>query len=177
MNRTFSRRHFSKLPELFLINKVFTDFVSISSRSFHRTVIVLAARPVDFISVLQRILIVDDEGDFVELMKLRLAGLGCEFLVASDGVQALSQARPGKPNLILLDILLPDLDGLSVCEILKRQPSTKKIPIIFMSALTSEVTRRTVAMQADDFFTKPLDLPRLVRRIADLLHRETVLAE
>jgi two-component system, OmpR family, alkaline phosphatase synthesis response regulator PhoP len=119
-----------------------------------------------------RILIVDDESDFIELVKFRLAGLGCEFLVANDGVQALSQARQLKPNLILLDILLPDLDGLSVCEILRRQPSTKKIPIIFMSALTSEVTKRTVAMQAEDFFTKPLDLPRLTRRIADLLHCE-----
>jgi len=122
--------------------------------------------------VVPRILIVDDERDFVELVQFRLAGLGYEFIVANDGIQALSQARQFKPNLILLDILLPDLDGLSVCEILRRQPSTKKIPVIFMSALSSEVTRRTVAMQAEDFFTKPLDLARLASRIADLLHRE-----
>jgi DNA-binding response OmpR family regulator len=76
--------------------------------------------------------------------------------------------------LILLDILLPDLDGLSVCEILRRQPSTKKIPVIFMSALSSEVTRRTASMQAVDFFTKPLDLERLQQRIADLLHCESL---
>jgi DNA-binding response OmpR family regulator len=120
-----------------------------------------------------RILIVDDERDFVDLVGFRLAALGYEFIVASDGVQALSQARQFKPDLILLDILLPDLDGLSVCEILRRQPSTKKIPIIFMSALSGDVTKRTVAMHADDFFTKPLDLPRLLRRIADLLHTET----
>jgi two-component system, OmpR family, alkaline phosphatase synthesis response regulator PhoP len=116
-----------------------------------------------------RILIVDDEGDFVELVKFRLANLGCEFLVAGDGVHALSQARQFKPDLILLDILLPDLDGLSVCEILKRQPNTKKIPIIFMSALSGEVTRRTVATNAEDFFTKPLDLNRLEKRIGELL--------
>ncbi len=119
-----------------------------------------------------RILIVDDERDFVELVQFRLAGLGCEFIVANDGVQALSQARQFKPNLILLDILLPDLDGLSVCEILRRQKSTKKIPIIFMSALSGDVTKRTVAMHAEDFFTKPLDLARLERRIAGLLHPE-----
>ncbi len=117
----------------------------------------------------QQILIVDDEADFVELVKFRLSDLPCEFLVANDGVQALSQARQFKPALILLDILLPDLDGLSVCEILKRQPATKKIPIIFMSALSSDVTRRTAAMQAEDFFTKPLDLERLVNRVRDLL--------
>ncbi len=121
-----------------------------------------------------RILIVDDEGDFIELVKFRLANLGCEFLVAADGVHALSQAREFKPDLILLDILLPDLDGLSVCEILKRQPVTKKIPIIFMSALSSDVTKRSAAMNAEDFFTKPLDLNRLEKRITELLHAPTV---
>ena len=123
-------------------------------------------------NMVSRILIVDDEMDLVELVKFRLAGLGCEFLVASDGVQALSQARQLKPDLILLDILLPDLDGLSVCEILRRQPATRKIPVIFMSALSGDVTRRTVAMQAEDFFTKPLDFDRLQRRIAGLLNCE-----
>jgi DNA-binding response OmpR family regulator len=120
-------------------------------------------------------LIVDDENDFVELLKFRLAGLDYDFIVANDGVQALTQARLFKPALILLDILLPDLDGLSVGEMLRRNPATKKIPIIFMSALTSEVTKRTVAMQADDFFTKPLDLPMLERRICQLLCRQPVL--
>lgn len=120
--------------------------------------------------VATQILIVDDEADFIELVKFRLSRLGCEFIVANDGVHALSQARQFKPALILLDILLPDLDGLSVCEILKRQPGTKNIPIIFMSALSSSVTKRTAAMHAEDFFTKPLDLNRLEKRISDLLH-------
>ncbi|HXA44790.1 MAG TPA: response regulator [Candidatus Angelobacter sp.] len=123
--------------------------------------------------MMQQILIVDDEADFIELVKFRLSDLQCEFLVANDGVQALSQARQFKPDLILLDILLPDMDGLSVCEILKRQPATKKIPVIFMSALSSDVTKRTAAMQAEDFFTKPLDLERLVNRVRDLLSHET----
>jgi len=117
-----------------------------------------------------RILIVDDENDFIELLQYKLAGHGYDLIVANDGVHALSQARTMKPSLILLDILLPDLDGISVCEILRRQPATKKIPVIFMSALTSDVTRRTVAMNAVDFFTKPLDLPRLEKRIHELLH-------
>jgi CheY-like chemotaxis protein len=117
-----------------------------------------------------RILVVDDETDLIELVKFRLAGLGCEFLVATDGVQALTQARQFKPDLILLDILLPDLDGLSVCEILRRQPATKNIPVIFISALSGDVTKRTVSVHAYDFFTKPLDLARLERRIGELLH-------
>jgi DNA-binding response OmpR family regulator len=119
-----------------------------------------------------RILIVDDENDFIELLQYKLAGRGYELIVANDGVHALSQARTLKPNLILLDILLPDLDGLSVCEILRRQPATKKIPIIFMSALTGDITKRTATMQADDFFTKPLDLNRLEQRIGELLRIE-----
>ena len=116
-----------------------------------------------------RILIVDDENDFVELLQYKLAGDGYDLIVANDGVHALSQARTQKPNLILLDILLPDLDGLSVCEILRRQPGTKKIPVIFMSALSGDVTKRTASMHAEDFFTKPLDLNRLQKRISELL--------
>ena len=117
-----------------------------------------------------RILIVDDENDFIELLQYKLAGHGYDLIVANDGIHALSQARMMKPNIILLDILLPDLDGLSVSEILKRQPATKKIPVIFMSALSSEVTKRTAIMRAEDFFTKPLDLLRLEKRIGELLH-------
>jgi DNA-binding response OmpR family regulator len=116
-----------------------------------------------------RILIVDDENDFIELLQYKLAGHGYDLIVANDGVHALSQARTMKPQLILLDILLPDLDGLSVCEILHRQPATKSIPIIFMSALTGDVTKRTAAIHAVDFFTKPLDLNRLEKRICEVL--------
>ena len=119
--------------------------------------------------MIPRILIVDDEHDFIELLQYKLAGHGYDLIVANDGVHALSQARTQKPNLILLDILLPDLDGLSVCEILRRQPATKKIPVIFMSALTGDITKRTATMHAEDFFTKPLDLNRLEKRIGELL--------
>ena len=116
----------------------------------------------------------DDERDFIELVQFRLAALGYDLIVANDGVQALSQARLFKPNLILLDILLPDLDGLSVCEILRRQPATKGIPIIFVSALSREAAKRTTTMQAQGFFTKPLDLPRLEQMISNLLHPASV---
>jgi two-component system alkaline phosphatase synthesis response regulator PhoP len=119
--------------------------------------------------MLPRIFIVDDENDFIELLQYKLAGHGYDLIVANDGVHALSQARTLKPHLILLDILLPDLDGLSVCEILRRQPVTKKIPIIFMSALSGDITKRTATMHAEDFFTKPLDLQRLEKRIEELL--------
>jgi CheY-like chemotaxis protein len=158
-----------------IILRLITSFarqflVSHSSHGFNPVVFVFGLELADSMSMVPRILIVDDENDFIELLQYKLAGHGYDLIVANDGVHALSQARQLKPDLILLDILLPDLDGLSVCEILKRQPATKKIPVIFMSALSGDVTRRTVAMHADDFFTKPLDLPRLERRIGELLH-------
>jgi DNA-binding response OmpR family regulator len=145
-------------------------FVFISSHGFNPPVFAIGVEMAESAMMVQRILIVDDENDFIELLRYKLAGHGYDLIVAHDGVHALSQARQMKPDLILLDILLPDLDGLSVCEILKRQPSTRKIPIIFMSALTGDVTKRTVAMHAEDFFTKPLDLPRLEKRIGELLY-------
>jgi DNA-binding response OmpR family regulator len=149
---------------------MFSFPVAHSSHGFNPAVFAFGAPLADCVNMVPRILIVDDENDFIELLQYKLAGHGYDLIVANDGVHALSQARQMKPDLILLDILLPDLDGLSVCEILKRQPSTKKIPVIFMSALTGDVTRRTVAMHAADFFTKPLDLLRLEKRIGELLH-------
>jgi DNA-binding response OmpR family regulator len=140
------------------------------SRGFNRGDMEAIQKAVILHIMLPRILIVDDENDFVELVQHRLSRLGCGFIIASDGIHALSQARTGKPDLILLDILLPDLDGLTVCEILRRQPSTRKIPIIFLSALSSDVTRRTASMNADDFFTKPLDMARFEKRVQSLLH-------
>jgi CheY-like chemotaxis protein len=119
--------------------------------------------------VIPRILIVDDEADFIELLRYRLVGQIYEFIVASDGVQALRLARERKPDLILLDILLPDLDGLSVCEILRCQPATKNIPVIFLSALSNDMIKRTQSKQVVDFFTKPLDYHRLEKRIGELL--------
>ena len=75
-----------------------------------------------------RILIVDDERDFVELVQFRLGALGYEFIVAGNGVQALSQARQFKPDLILLDILLPDLDGLSAVKSSAASRPRRKYP-------------------------------------------------
>ncbi len=121
--------------------------------------------------MMPRILLVDDEREFIELIEYRLGDRGYEFIEANDGVDALNKARRYLPDLILLDILLPDLDGLSVCEILQRQPSTKQIPVILMSALSGNVTARAASAHAEDFFSKPLDLGRLEQRIKDVLKR------
>jgi two-component system alkaline phosphatase synthesis response regulator PhoP len=116
-----------------------------------------------------RILVVDDEQEFVDLLRYRYVERGYDILAASDGLKALNMARVFLPDIILLDILLPDLDGLSVCEILRHQPSTKKTPVILISALTGDVTQRLSKVQADDLFNKPLDFNRLDQRITALL--------
>jgi DNA-binding response OmpR family regulator len=121
-----------------------------------------------------RILVVDDNLELVELLRYRFVECGYEFLCANNGLEALTAARMSLPDIILLDILLPDLDGLSVCEILRHRPATRKTPVILMSALTGDVMRRISKVQANDFFGKPLDLNRLEKRIAALLKRDAV---
>ena len=125
------------------------------------------------LSMVPRILIVDDEHDFIELLQYKLAGHGYDLIVANDGVHALSQARTQKPNLILLDILLPDLDGLSVCEILRRLPSTAPIPVIMLTAWKSELTRIIgLDSGAEDYITKPFSPRDLVARVKNTLRTQ-----
>ena len=121
----------------------------------------------------QRILIVEDETPMRTALADLLSAEGYRALTAANGEAGLQRALAEKPDLILLDILLPDLDGLSVCEILRRQPATHETPVIFISALTSDVTKRTVAVHAEDFFTKPIDFMQLEHRIIELLRGES----
>jgi DNA-binding response OmpR family regulator len=109
-----------------------------------------------------RVLVVDDDIEFAELLQFNLQEDGFESFLAHNGVHALRVARARLPDVILLDVMLPDLDGLSVCEILNRQPSTHNIPVIIISALneTWPQTRRSNA-QFVRFFTKPVDLKLL----------------
>jgi len=87
-----------------------------------------------------RVLIVDDEPDVLELVDYRLSGEGFEVLRAANGLEALSKARCESPQVIVLDMMLPDLDGLMVCEILRTQPSTRDVPVVVFSALDRPAT-------------------------------------
>lgn len=113
-----------------------------------------------------RVLVVDDEPDAVELMTASLEGAGYEVLSAADGMQALHQARSRLPDLILLDLMLPDIDGFSVCEILRCQPSTNHIPIILLTALAGEMPRlHGFEIGALDYCVKPVGVRDLVKRV------------
>ncbi|TAL05996.1 MAG: response regulator [Verrucomicrobia bacterium] len=106
----------------------------------------------------KRILIIDDEADFVELLQYRLQRDQVEFQVASNGLEAMNLARAFDPHLILLDVLLPDLDGLTLCSILRNDATTRETPIFIMSGVNTEVTRYSALIAgAQEFFGKPVD--------------------
>ncbi len=122
-----------------------------------------------------KILVVDDEPDAVELVEFNLKGAGFDVVTAADGAEALRKARTFAPQLILLDVMLPELDGLETCKILRRDPATAAIPIIMLTAKAGEVDRVLgLELGADDYVTKPFSPRELVLRIKRLLRqRET----
>lgn len=118
----------------------------------------------------KRILIVDDEPDFSELVQYRLQEEHFDFATATNSTDALNTAWDQPPDLILLDLLLPDLDGLSVCEIFARHPATQHIPVIMITAVGSDVTRFSAEVAgARHFFAKPVDFEKLKNCIRALL--------
>jgi two-component system phosphate regulon response regulator PhoB len=119
-----------------------------------------------------RILVVEDEPDVVELLEFNLRGAGFEVVSAEDGGEALKKAREHIPALIILDLMLPEVDGLEVCKILRRHPATAAIPIIMLTAKASEIDRVLgLELGADDYVTKPFSPRELVLRVKALLRR------
>jgi two-component system alkaline phosphatase synthesis response regulator PhoP len=117
-----------------------------------------------------RILVVDDEPDIVELVAFNLQTEGYEVITASNGLDALKQARALIPDLIVLDLMLPEMDGLSVCELLHRLPATAQIPIIMLTAWSSELSRIIgLDTGAEDYMTKPFSPRELVLRVKKAL--------
>jgi DNA-binding response OmpR family regulator len=118
-----------------------------------------------------RILVVDDEPDIVDLVAFNLQTEGFEVVTATNGLDALKQARTLMPDLIVLDLMLPELDGLSVCELLHRVPATAQIPIIMLTAWSSELSRIIgLDTGAEDYMTKPFSPRELVMRVKKTLH-------
>lgn len=119
----------------------------------------------------KRILIVEDETDFQELLRYHLASPECEVAVAASFAEAMTQAARVRPDLILMDIMLPDVDGLSLCEALKTKPVLLDAPIWMISAAHSQTIRAIArASGAAEFFAKPIDLKLLKARIHEWLH-------
>jgi DNA-binding response OmpR family regulator len=122
--------------------------------------------------VKSKVLVVDDEPEAVELVEFNLRGAGYEVATASDGAEALNKARRIQPNLVILDVMMPEIDGMEVCKLLRRDPATSSIPIIMLTAKASEVDRVLgLELGADDYVVKPFSPRELVLRVKKLLDR------
>src|SRR6266853_5334229 len=119
-----------------------------------------------------RILVVDDEPDAIELIAFNLKAAGYDVTSATDGDEALKKARAVLPHLIILDLMLPGVDGLAVCKQLRRDERTAPIPIIMLTAKAAEIDRVLgLELGADDYVTKPFSPRELVLRVKKLLQR------
>jgi two-component system, OmpR family, phosphate regulon response regulator PhoB len=122
----------------------------------------------------ERVLIVDDEADLLKLVDFNFRAAGFQTLTARGGVQALELARLHLPDLILLDLMLPDLQGTEVCRQLKQSEATRHIPIIFLTAKGDEIDRVVgFELGADDYVTKPFSTRELILRAKAVLKRQS----
>ena len=120
----------------------------------------------------RRILIVDDEKDIVDLVAFNLEKEGFETLKAFDGEKALDTIRRKTPQLVILDLMLPGIQGLEVCRAIRRDPSTALIPVIMLTAKGDEVDKIVgLEMGADDYITKPFSVKELLARVKAVLRR------
>jgi len=120
----------------------------------------------------KKILVVDDEIDLVETLRFPLELEGYNVLVSHDGEDALNQARKEKPDLILLDLMLPKLDGYKVCRLLKFDERYKHIPILMLTAKTQEKDK-ILGMEtgADEYITKPFEMDYLIEKVKAYLNK------
>ena len=123
----------------------------------------------------QTILIVEDEPSLVEVLSYNLNKEGFEVLVATDGQEGLRVARTALPDLIILDLMLPVIDGLQVCRQLRSEPKTQNIRILMLTAKSEEIDEIVgFSMGADDYVSKPFKLKPLIHRVGALLRRSAV---
>jgi CheY-like chemotaxis protein len=116
------------------------------------------------------ILIADDTEQNVELLQAYLDDLGCRIVTAFDGQETLDRVADAKPDLILLDIMMPKLSGFEICRKLKSDPATRNIPICMVTALTEDRDiERAVDAGTDDFLSKPINKWELLTRVRSLL--------
>ncbi|MBU6409138.1 MAG: response regulator transcription factor [Verrucomicrobia bacterium] len=119
-----------------------------------------------------RILVVDDEPEATELVEFNLKQAGYAVTTACDGAEALRKAHAQPPELIVLDVMLPEMDGFEVCKVLRLDPVTSRVPIIMLTAKAAEIDRVLgLELGADDYLTKPFSPRELLLRIKKILTR------
>ena len=119
-----------------------------------------------------RIVAIEDEADILDVLSVNLSAEGYEVLTATNGIAGLEMAKTQHPDLVLLDLLLPGLDGLEVCRQLRSHPETKHTPIIMLTCKSKETDKVIgLGIGADDYVTKPFGIDELVARVKAVLRR------
>ncbi len=145
--------------------------INYKTHTFTKPILIIQANSKDILME-AKILIVEDERDIVELLRYNLREADFKVDAVRNGADALQRAVDNPPDLILLDLMLPEVDGLIVCRLLKNDPRTKKIPIVMLTAKTEESDRVTgLELGADDYITKPFSPREVVLRINAVLRR------
>ncbi|MDZ7372332.1 MAG: response regulator [candidate division KSB1 bacterium] len=120
----------------------------------------------------KRILVIEDYPHIVEVLKMRLEAAGYEVLVAYDGYRGLQMAQSERPDLIILDIMLPKMDGYKVCRFLKLNERYRSIPLFVLTSRTSKADQElSKRVGADEYFPKPYDPAQLMAKIREYLER------
>jgi two-component system alkaline phosphatase synthesis response regulator PhoP len=127
---------------------------------------------------MKKVLFVDDDVDFCEVAKILLESKGYEVVLAYDGKEGLEKVRAEKPDLVILDVMMPEINGYDVCVVVKADEELKKIPVILLTGVDQAIFRTTYTQhmglmtEADDYISKPVEPEELGRRVGDLLSKD-----
>jgi len=117
-----------------------------------------------------KILVVDDEAYLLQILDFSLGAEGYEVVTAEDGEQAIQKAKSEQPDLIVLDIMMPKIDGYEACRKLKQDPAMKDVPVILLTAKGRDIDRKLgLEVGADDYITKPFSPSKLLEKIGSFL--------
>lgn len=126
----------------------------------------------------KKILVVEDDPDQLEVVRFTLKNAGFAVGTATNGIDALKKAQTVSPDLIIMDVMMPELDGFAVCETLRGNPATASIPVLMLTGLCSHISR-LVAYEsgATDYVIKPFDAEQLVSKVEKLLYQSSEAAK
>src|SRR5579884_544517 len=120
----------------------------------------------------KKILVVDDESDVTELVAYHLKAKGFQVETVNDPNSSIGLARSFLPDLVILDVMMPDLNGIQICRMLRADPKLKRVPVVFLTAKAEEADRIAgLETGADDYLSKPFSTKELVLRIQSILRR------
>jgi len=120
----------------------------------------------------KKVLVVEDNSELLELLRLSFNSAGFSVLTAGNGVAALEMTRKSSPDLVVLDVMLPELDGMAVCDMLRKDSATAAVPIIMMTGLSGELSRLAgLDSGATVYITKPVNPETLIAKTKEILRR------